>query len=142
MTRRVNINRGDLTGAPVAGALLRLIVLGAMVVSCGGEAPSDGGGAGLPGGAEERLPRSGMGTGGMMAMMENMPEGIAADELPDPDSRGARLIVRYCSQCHGIPTPPRFSADEWETTARRMLVRMERVSRTAGALRRQRPARS
>lgn len=66
---------------------------------------------------------------GMMEMMANMPEGIPASALPDPDSRGARLVVRYCSQCHGIPTPRRQSAEDWWPTLRRMLFRMERMER-------------
>lgn len=64
---------------------------------------------------------------GMMGMMDNMPEGIAPSELPDPDSPGARLTARYCSTCHGIPSPSRLSADEWTSTVRRMVARMQRM---------------
>lgn len=68
-------------------------------------------------------------------MMGNVPEGIAATELPDPDSRGAGLVSRYCSQCHGLPSPSRLSADEWSSTARRMFARMEHMERMRGRMR-------
>ena len=35
----------------------------------------------------------------------------------------------HCSQCHGIPSPRQLAAEEWPPTLRRMLVRMERMSR-------------
>jgi cytochrome c5 len=55
-----------------------------------------------------------------------LPPGIAADRLPDPGALGARLVARYCSQCHGIPSPASHSASDWVPTLRRMLVHMER----------------
>lgn len=55
-----------------------------------------------------------------------LPPGIAAGELPDAESPGAQLVARYCSQCHGIPSPASHSAADWESTLRRMLVHMER----------------
>lgn len=66
--------------------------------------------------------------GEMMRMMGGrsmeLPEGIPASELPDPDGRGARLVAAYCGQCHGIPSPRRHAAEDWESTARRMFRRM------------------
>ncbi len=58
-----------------------------------------------------------------------MPTGIPAEELPEPNSEGARLVAKYCSQCHGIPSPARHSAEEWVPTFRRMVRRMEHSSR-------------
>ncbi|MFQ5536012.1 MAG: c-type cytochrome [Gemmatimonadota bacterium] len=58
-----------------------------------------------------------------------LPVGVAADALPDPDSEGARLTARYCSQCHGIPSPGMHSAQEWPATVRRMAMRMEHSGR-------------
>jgi cytochrome c5 len=55
-----------------------------------------------------------------------LPTGIPAERLPDPGSRGARLVARYCAQCHGIPSPASQSAADWEPTLRRMLAHMER----------------
>lgn len=74
----------------------------------------------------------------MMRMMgdQNMelPEGIAAEELPDPESRGARLVARYCSSCHGIPSTRRHSAEDWEASARRMFRRMRHMDRMGGMM--------
>lgn len=57
---------------------------------------------------------------------------IAPAELPDGTSPGAHLVERYCSQCHGIPSPGSHSAADWAPTLRRMLVRMERGQRMGG----------
>ncbi len=81
----------------------------------------------------ERPSREGM--RGMMAMMGNMPEGVSSSELPDPDSPAARLTARYCSQCHGIPSPSRLSAEEWTTTVRRMVARTEHMEEVGRRMR-------
>lgn len=61
-----------------------------------------------------------------------MPVGIRAAELPDPTSTGAQLVSRYCSQCHGIPSPASHAAAEWEGTLRRMVMHMERGGHMPG----------
>lgn len=67
---------------------------------------------------------------GMMdRMMANMPDGVPASTLPEPESRGARFVARYGSQCHGIPSPARQSAEDWEPTLRRMVGRMDHMAR-------------
>lgn len=71
----------------------------------------------------------------MREMMANMPTGVAAGELPEPKTRGARLLERYCSQCHGIPSPGRHAAEEWPAILRRMLWRMDRMERMGGMMR-------
>jgi len=63
--------------------------------------------------------------GGAEAALQ-MPSGVAASQLPAPDSRGAQLTARYCSQCHGIPSPANHSASDWVPIMRRMMLRMER----------------
>ena len=73
-----------------------------------------------------------MGPGMMRQMMANMPIGLAAGELPEPETRGAHLVERYCSQCHGIPSPRRHAAEDWPAILRRMLWRMERMERMGG----------
>lgn len=82
-----------------------------------------GDGPGGRGGMERMGPM-----GDMMRMMGRrgmeLPAGILASELPDPDGRGARLVATYCGQCHGIPSPRRHAAGDWEATARRMFRRM------------------
>jgi len=72
----------------------------------------------------------------MMRMMGQqsmeLPAGIDASELPEPDSRGARLVARYCSQCHGIASPRRHAPEDWEATARRMFRRMDHMEGMGG----------
>ncbi|MFW6080143.1 MAG: c-type cytochrome [Gemmatimonadota bacterium] len=65
-----------------------------------------------------------MGPGGIAQIAAVEPE-----DLPDAGSRGARLVARYCSQCHGIPSPRRHAAADWEPVARRMFLRMEHMAR-------------
>jgi len=70
---------------------------------------------------------------GMKAMMKAMmgdqlPPGIDASELPDPQSDGARLLARYCSQCHDLPGPGMHTADEWPAVVERMNGRMRMMS--------------
>ncbi len=62
------------------------------------------------------------------AMGLQMPPAIQAADLPDPDSRGAHLVSRYCSQCHGIPSPKSHSAADWTPLFRRMIQRMAHSS--------------
>lgn len=69
----------------------------------------------------------GMERGSMM-----LPEGTAPGELPAPDSRGTRLAVRFCSGCHGVPSPGRHGASEWPGILDRMFRRMDRVDRMSG----------
>ena len=45
--------------------------------------------------------------------------------LPNADSRGAKLMGRYCAQCHGLPDPGAYSADEWPRVMERMSLRMQ-----------------
>ncbi len=68
--------------------------------------------------------------GGMMSgMMGNrMPQGINPDQLPEPDSEGAKLVGHYCSQCHGIPGPGLHIATEWPGVVARMNRRMQMMS--------------
>ncbi len=63
------------------------------------------------------------GPGGLALIGEVEPEA-----LPDARSRGARLVARYCSQCHGIPSPRRHAAADWPPVVRRMFLRMEHMA--------------
>lgn len=62
------------------------------------------------------------------------PAGLAAGDLPDPGSRDAVLVVKYCTQCHALPTPTAHSATDWPSVARRMWLRMEWLPRDLGVL--------
>jgi mono/diheme cytochrome c family protein len=51
-----------------------------------------------------------------------MPQGLKQDQMPDPDSEGARLTASYCAQCHGIPYPAGHSASDWVVIMRKMML--------------------
>ena len=53
-----------------------------------------------------------------------LPPTFASSQLPAPDSRGARLVVRYCVQCHNLPNPAMHDAKRWPSVVERMVVRM------------------
>jgi cytochrome c5 len=53
------------------------------------------------------------------------PAEFVADSLPDRQSRGAQLVVAYCSQCHAVPSPAMHAAQDWPGIARRMWVRID-----------------
>lgn len=76
--------------------------------------------------------------GGMMRMMGGrsmeLPEGIPPGDLPDPDGRGAGLVAAFCGQCHGIPSPRRHTAEDWDVTARRMFRRMAHMAGMDGGM--------
>lgn len=80
-----------------------------------------------------------MGGGGMMnrdqmremmkGMMGNMlPSGIKPEDLPDPDSPGAKLAVRFCDQCHDLPSPALHTNEEWPGVEGRMFARLSMMS--------------
>lgn len=46
--------------------------------------------------------------------------GSVAPALPDPQSRGAELVVEYCSECHAPPQPSAHTAATWPAVAERM----------------------
>ena len=61
------------------------------------------------------------------------PEGTTTTDLPEPDSRGAQLVVTYCAQqCHWLPSPTAHSATDWPTVVRRMWLRMDRLPEEFG----------
>ena len=54
-----------------------------------------------------------------------LPPALEANELPQPASRGASLVVRYCVQCHNLPNPAMHAAARWPSVLARMVFRME-----------------
>lgn len=67
---------------------------------------------------------------GMKEMMKGMtggqlPPGIDPEALPEPRSHGARLLTRYCTQCHDLPGPGMHTAAEWPQVLDRMNRRMQ-----------------
>ncbi len=60
------------------------------------------------------------------AMLERiLPPAIEAGQLPEPQSQGARLVARYCVQCHHLPSPHMHTAARWQPVVERMLWRMQ-----------------
>jgi hypothetical protein len=54
-----------------------------------------------------------------------LPPTFEARQLPEPKSRGARLAIQYCVQCHNLPNPAMHHAAKWPTIVERMVLRME-----------------
>lgn len=45
--------------------------------------------------------------------------------LPEPRSRGARLTLGYCVQCHNLANPAMHHAEKWPGIVDRMVLRMQ-----------------
>jgi cytochrome c2 len=54
-----------------------------------------------------------------------LPPSKDAASLPEPQSRGASLTVRYCVQCHHLPNPAMHPAEKWPGVVERMVARMK-----------------
>ncbi len=88
---------------------------------------------GGPAGADPQM----TGQNSMQQMMRSMmsgvvPAGIKPGDLPEPGSEGAKLMARYCVQCHNLPSPMMHSAAEWPQVADKMFQRMSMCSRMSG----------
>ena len=46
--------------------------------------------------------------------------------LPEPNSAGAKLIKKYCSNCHGAPMPGVHKQNEWRNVVYRMNIRRKK----------------
>ena len=53
-----------------------------------------------------------------------LPPTFERRQLPEPRSRGAKLVLRYCVQCHNLPNPAMHEAKRWPSVLERMVVRM------------------
>jgi cytochrome c5 len=125
--------------------ILGIAVAGAAAVAAAVHAPQAGG---SPAAATSGPPALGLdraavetAAAGQMMPMRNMmhrmmpdmvPPGVEPENLPEPDGRGARLLVRYCWQCHNLPSPAMHSAAEWPGIADRMFYRIDRMSGMMG----------
>ena len=54
-----------------------------------------------------------------------LPPSFELRQLPEPRSRGARLTLQYCVQCHNLPNPAMHHAAKWPSIVERMVLRME-----------------
>lgn len=50
-----------------------------------------------------------------------LPFGLSANQLPDPQSKGAALYATYCSQCHNLPSPKMHSTGDWPMRFEKMM---------------------
>lgn len=53
-----------------------------------------------------------------------LPPAVEPRMLPEPAGDGATLVVRYCVQCHNLPSPAMHPAAKWPSIVERMAVRM------------------
>ena len=53
-----------------------------------------------------------------------LPPTFEPRQLPEPDSPGAGLVLRYCVQCHNLPNPAMHERAKWPTVFKRMVLRM------------------
>jgi hypothetical protein len=59
-------------------------------------------------------------------MLERLlPPTFGARQLPEPRSAGAQLALRYCVQCHNLPSPAMHHAAKWPPIVQRMVLRMK-----------------
>lgn len=76
-----------------------------------------------------------MSQGQMKEMMSGrLPPGIKPEDLPEPDGMGARLLVRYCTQCHNLPSPAMHAAEDWPRVEGRMLARERMMANMRGVM--------
>lgn len=54
-----------------------------------------------------------------------LPPGFSPGMLPQRNSRGAQLTLKYCVQCHNLPNPAMHHAQKWPSIVTRMVVRMQ-----------------
>ena len=54
-----------------------------------------------------------------------LPPTFEAAQLPERDSRGAKLVLGYCVQCHNLANPAMHHAGKWPGIVRRMVLRMQ-----------------
>lgn len=71
---------------------------------------------------------------GMMQRMmgDRLPPGIDPKLLPEPNSAGAHVLERYCTQCHNLPGPGMRTAQQWPAVAHLMVRRMHMMSGMMG----------
>jgi len=54
-----------------------------------------------------------------------LPPSTTPARLPKAESRGAQLLLRYCVQCHHLPSPAMHNAAKWPKIVDRMVSRMK-----------------
>lgn len=59
------------------------------------------------------------------ASLRLIPAGLQVVDLPDAQSRGAKVLGLYCGQCHDLPDPRMHTPKEWEAVLARMEHHMD-----------------
>jgi len=54
-----------------------------------------------------------------------LPPTFEVVQLPQRESRGGKLVLAYCVQCHNLPNPAMHHAAKWPGVVERMVLRME-----------------
>src|SRR5918995_254147 len=54
-----------------------------------------------------------------------LPPTFATHQLPQRESRGAKLVLAYCVQCHNLPNPAMHHDAKWPGIVQRMVLRMQ-----------------
>ena len=90
-------------------------------------------------GMDDKNDQAMMDQGHMKEMMQQMmggmlPPGIRPQDLPEPESRGAKLLSTYCAQCHHLPSPRMHTAADWPRVAGRMLMRERMMAGMRGMM--------
>ena len=90
-------------------------------------------------GMDDKKDQGMMDQGHMKEMMQQMmggmlPPGIKPQDLPEPESRGAKLLSTYCTQCHNLPSPRMHTAADWSRVAGRMLMRERMMAGMRGMM--------
>lgn len=98
-------------------------IVAGMLLSC--KQRGDSGSAGQAAGADPRVDSLLLAA----AKVALPPPGLTLADLPDSASSGAHLLVVYCTQCHGLPSPGTHAAGDWPAVARRMWLRAEWLPR-------------
>ena len=57
-----------------------------------------------------------------------LPPGGSADTIPQPSAPGALVLVRYCAQCHPVPSPSMHGSADWPAVTRRMWLRIDMMA--------------
>lgn len=60
-----------------------------------------------------------------------IPGGLAADRLPDSQSKDARLYASYCSKCHSLPSPRMHSTSDWPVRFEKMMDHVKLMAEAA-----------
>lgn len=60
---------------------------------------------------------------GLLLVACELPQGETKITLPAPESSGAKLVKKFCSDCHAPPSPLAHTAKEWPNVLYRMQER-------------------